>query len=318
MILNWKSLPWLYKVKSTFHSLNAWIAAPHWIIGGASIISNFIARCTRCRRLRGPLQEQKMADLPEDRVQPAPPFSYCAADYFGPWYVKEGRHQVKRYGVLFTCLASRAVHLEVANSLTVDSFINAYRCFVGRQGPVRQIHSDQGTNFVGARNELYQSLSEQENDKVRQELLKRNCDWVVYKMNVPHARHMGGIWERQIQTVRNILTAQLSHRGSQLDDESLCTFFAEAEAIVNCRPLTVDHLNITDGPVPLAPCQLLTMKSSVVLRHLVSSNEQTFIQERGGVVCSTLLMNFGTSGRPTTLSYCRRDKNGSRQEETWQ
>ena len=206
-----------------------------------------------------------MADLPEDRVQPAPPFSYCAADYFGPWYVKEGRRPVKRYGVLFTCLASRAVHLEVANSLTADSFINAYRRFVGRRGPVRQIRSDQGTNFVGARNELYQSLSEQENDKVRQELLKRNCDWVVYKMNVPHASHMGGIWERQIRTVRNILTALLSHHGSQLDDESLCTFFAEAEAIVNCRPLTVDDLNIVDGPVPLAPCQLLTMKSSVVL-----------------------------------------------------
>ena len=119
-----------------------------WIIGGASLISNFIARCTRCRKLRGPLQEQKMADLPEDRVQPAPPFSYCAVDYFGPWYVKEGCRQVKRYGVLFTCLASRALHLEVANSLTADSFINAYRRFVGRQGPVRQIRSDQGTNFI--------------------------------------------------------------------------------------------------------------------------------------------------------------------------
>ena len=236
-----------------------------WIIGGASVISNFIARCTRCRRLRGPLQEQKMADLPEDRVQPAPPFSYCAVDYFGPWYVKEGRRQLKRYGVLFTCLASRAVHLEVANSLTADSFINAYRRFVGRRGPVRQIRSDQGTNFVGARNELYQSLSEQENDKVRQELLKRNCDWVVYKMNAPHASHMGGIWERQIRTVRNILTALLSHHGTQLDDESLCTFFTEAEVIVNCRPLTVDDLANADGPVPLAPCQLLTMKSSVVL-----------------------------------------------------
>ena len=70
-------------------------------------------------------------------------------------------------------------------------------------------------------------------------------------MNVPHASHMGGVWERQIRMVLNILTALLSHHGSQLDDESLCTFFAEAEAIVNCRPL--------------APYQLLTMKSSVVL-----------------------------------------------------
>ena len=110
----------------------------------------------------------------EDRVQPAPSFSYCAVDYFGPWHVKEGRRQLKRYGVLFTSLASRAVHLEVANSLTANSFINAYRRFVGRRGPVRQLRSDQGTNFVGAKNELQQALAELDQDKVRQELLKRN------------------------------------------------------------------------------------------------------------------------------------------------
>lgn len=84
-------------------------------------------------------------------------------------------------------------------------------------------------------------------------------------MNMPHVTHMGGDWEHQIRTVHNILTALLSHHGSQLDDESLCTFFAEAEVIVNCRLLTTDDLNSADGPVPLAPCQLLTMKSSVVL-----------------------------------------------------
>ena len=124
------------------------------------------------------------------------PFSYCAVDYFGPWHVKEGRRQLKRYGVLFTCLAPRAVHLEVAYSLTADSFINAYRRFVGRRGPVRQLRSDQGTNFVGAKNELQQALAKLDQGKIRQELLKRNCDWVAYKVNVPHARHMGVVWER--------------------------------------------------------------------------------------------------------------------------
>ena len=72
-----------------------------WIIGGPSIISDFIAKCTRCQRLRGPLQEQKMADLPEDQVQPAPPFSYCAVDYFGPWYVEEGLCKVEVWSPLY-------------------------------------------------------------------------------------------------------------------------------------------------------------------------------------------------------------------------
>lgn len=118
------------------------------------------------------------------------PLFILAVDYFGPLYVKEARRQLKTYGVLFTCLSSRAVHLEAANSLTADSFINAYRRFVGRRGPFRQILSDQEANFVCAKNELQQALPERDHGKVRQELVKRNCDWLLYKMKVPHASHM--------------------------------------------------------------------------------------------------------------------------------
>ena len=175
--------------------------------------------------------------------------------------MKEGRGELKRYGVLFTCMASRAVHLEVANSLTADSFINVYRRFVGRRGPVRQIRSDQGTNFFGARNDLQEALSELDHDKIRQELLKRNCDWV----DVLHASHMAGAWEHQIRSVRNVLAALLSRHGSQLDDKSLSTFRVEAESIVNCRPLAVNDVSSPECLDPLTPNQLPTMKSSVVL-----------------------------------------------------
>ena len=92
-----------------------------------------------------------MANLPQDRLEPAPPFTFCGVDYFGPWHIKEGRKELKRYGVLFTCLASRAIHLETAKSLETDSFINALRRFLARRGPVQLLRSDQGTNFVGAK-----------------------------------------------------------------------------------------------------------------------------------------------------------------------
>ena len=101
-----------------------------------------------------------MADVPEDRLEPSPPFTFSAVDYFGPWFVKEGRKQLKGYGVLFTCLCCRSIHLEVSNTLSTDSFINAYGRFIGRRGQVRQLRSDQGTNFVGAMSELQQALSE--------------------------------------------------------------------------------------------------------------------------------------------------------------
>ncbi|XP_063604967.1 uncharacterized protein LOC134780266 [Penaeus indicus] len=84
-------------------------------------------------------------------------------------------------------------------------------------------------------------------------------------MNIPHASHMGGVWERQIRTVRNILIALLYHHGRQLDDESLRTFMVEAETIVNSRPLAVDNISSPYSSIPLTPNHLLTMKSKVVL-----------------------------------------------------
>ena len=133
------------------------------------------------QKLRGAVQEQRMSDLPEDRLEPTPPFTYCAVDYFGPFIIKDGRKELKCYGVLFTCMASRAVHIETANSLETDAFINALRRFICRRGLIRQLRSDQGTNFVGARTELAQALAEMDQEKIRTKLLEEQCDWISFK-----------------------------------------------------------------------------------------------------------------------------------------
>ena len=237
----------------------------YWIIGGSSSVSHHILSCVRCRKLCSSPQSQKMSDLPEDRLHQAPPFTYCAVDYFGPWIVQDKRKELKRYGILFTCMASRAIHLEVAHSLETDSFINALRRSICRRGPIRQLRSDQGTNFVGAKKELKEALGELDHNKIGKELLQNNCDWFSLKMNVPSASPMGGVWERQIRSVRNVLSVLLGTIGNLLNDESLSTFMCEAEAIVNSRPLTVDSLADPDSLAPLTPNHLLTMKSKIVL-----------------------------------------------------
>ena len=237
----------------------------YWVIGGSSSVSRCISKCVTCRKLRGALQEQKMANLPEDRLEPAPPFTHCGVDYFGPWLIKVGRKELKRYGVLFTCLSSRAIHLEVSATLETDSFINALRRFINRRGPVRTIRCDQGSNLVGAKNELQKALSSMDQTRVRHFLLERNCDWIEFQLNVPSASHMGGVWERQIRTARNVLSVLLDQCGSQLNDESLQTFMTEVEAVVNSRPLTVENLTSPDALKPLTPNHLLTGKSRVVL-----------------------------------------------------
>lgn len=199
-----------------------------------------------------------MANLPRERMATTPSFRYCGMDCFGPFYVKEGRKELKRYGLLLTCMCSRAVHVEILDDLSTDAFINALRAFIAIRGPVRQLRSDQGTNFVGARREFADTLKE-----INQEHLKEfGCEFI---MNTPSASHMGGIWERQIRTIRSVLTSILDQSAQRLDGASLRTFLYEVMPIVNSRPLSTEYLNDPSGPQPLTPNHILTMKTSIIL-----------------------------------------------------
>ena len=88
-----------------------------------------------------------MSDLPIERLTPSPPFTYVGADCFGPFLVRDNRKELKRYGVLFTCMASRAIHLEVLDDMTSDDVVNAVRRLVAIRGPIRPLRSDQGSKF---------------------------------------------------------------------------------------------------------------------------------------------------------------------------
>lgn len=103
-----------------------------------------------------------MSDLPTERVELSPPFSYCGLDVFGPFLLKSGRKEHKRYSLILTCFCSRAVHVEMLDDLSTDAFINGLRCFIALicTKLVRHIRCDQGTNFIGAKNELNTALKE--------------------------------------------------------------------------------------------------------------------------------------------------------------
>lgn len=131
-----------------------------------------------------------MANLPEDRVCPSePPFSHVGVNCFGPLLVRRGRSAVKRYGVLFTCLQVRAVHIEVAHSLDTDSFIHALRRFIARRGQPQRIRSDNGSNFVRGEKELREAIQDWNQQKIHDFLLAKNIEWVF---NPPTGSHHGG------------------------------------------------------------------------------------------------------------------------------
>ena len=213
-------------------------------------------RCVVCKSTRGLPLQQKMSDLPKERTEPTPPFTHVGVDLFEPFVVKDRRTEIKRWGVIFTCLYSRAIHLELIDDLSTDSFINTLRCFQAIRGPVRTLFCDQGTNFIGTKNKLDKEMKEIDNENLRNYILENKLE---FKFNTPSASHRGGIWERQIRTVRSILNNILNKYHGRLDTSTLRTTLYETMAIVNSRPLTADTLSSPDVAI-VTPNHLLTGK----------------------------------------------------------
>lgn len=138
-----------------------------WILGCGNVVSSHIYKCVKCRRYKITTEVQQMANLPEERTETSPPFTYCGLDYFGPFLVKEGRKEVKRYGLLFTCLCSRGVRVETLDDMTSDALMNVLRMLNATRGPVHQLRCDQRTNFIGARREFSELLKGMDPERQR-------------------------------------------------------------------------------------------------------------------------------------------------------
>jgi hypothetical protein len=246
-----------------------------WITQGTAAVKRVIGRCFDCRRRHAPAMEQPMADLPEDRINPKSPFSSVGVDYFGPFLVRIGRRTEKRYGCIFSCLVSRAIHIEIAYSLDSDSFINALQRFIARRGVPSVIRSDNGSNFVSANKELRRMLENWNQSKIINHLSQSHCEWIF---NPPAASHWGGTWERQIRTVRQIINGILKEQA--LNDESLQTLMCLVESIMNGRPIT----NISTDPSDLealTPNHLLIMRPGAIAPPgIFSKNDNDYAKRR--------------------------------------
>lgn len=232
----------------------------YWIINGRTTIRRVLNSCFKCRRHTAPLCDQRIAELPQSRVTPGePPFTYVGVDIFGIFYVKHKRSLEKRYGCIFTCFALRAIHIEVTHSLDTTSFINALQRFISRRGQPKEITSDNGGNFVGAERELREDIKGWNQRKIHDFLLQKHVKW---RFNPPAASHMGGVWERQIRTVRKVLRALMKEQ--TVDDETLSTLMCLVEGIVNGRPITTVSEDPNDYEA-LTPNHMLLLRAGPAL-----------------------------------------------------
>lgn len=220
----------------------------YWVLRLRPTTRAIIRRCLFCRMKTQTPPHPRTGDLPACRLaHHKRPFSFTGVDYFGPLSVTVGRTRQKRYVAIFTCLTTRAIHLEVASSLSADSAVMAVRRMIARRGCPTEIWSDNGTNLKGADKELRQAIDA----ATAEEAAKRTIAW---RYIPPGAPFMGGAWERMVRSVKTALTATLHERHPT--EEVLNTLLAEVEYTVNSRPLTHVSVSIED-PEALTPNHFL-------------------------------------------------------------
>jgi len=186
-----------------------------------------------------------MGQLPKERVTPSRPFLHSGVDYAGPLTLKTWRGKnartYKAYIVLFICLSTSAVHIEIVSDYSSEAFIAAYKRFTGRRGICSVLFSDCGTNFIGANSELKRlfTVATTESQKMAALLAKDGTQW---KFNPPLAPHFGGKWEAGVKSVKYYLKRVVGE--TILTYEEMNTFLIQIEAILNSRPVTP----ISDDP----------------------------------------------------------------------
>ncbi|XP_076302063.1 uncharacterized protein LOC143220282 [Lasioglossum baleicum] len=238
--------------KSTMHggvqsTLGA-IRQRFWIPRGRAIVKGTIHKCLTCLRWRAEPAGQLMGELPKHRVTPSRPFHATAVDYAGPIWLRttsgRGHKAYKGFLVVFVCMVTKAVHLEVASDYSAEAFLAAFRRFVSRRGICAHLYSDCGTNFKGADSELRRlfNAKNRENHSLREEMSKLRTEW---HFNPPSAPHFGGLWEAAVKSTKHHLRRTIGE--ARLTFEEMTTLLTQVEACLNSRPLAA----LSDDPSDL-------------------------------------------------------------------
>ncbi|KAI4903701.1 hypothetical protein NFI96_008893, partial [Prochilodus magdalenae] len=169
----------------------------YWVLQGREAVHRHQRKCTDGRKWRGCPNPPRMADLPPARLRIYKPAFYSTGvDCFGPFVIKVGHRNEKRWGILFKCMTSRAVYIDLLARLYLDSFLMALRRFMARRGRPHEILCDQGTNFRGGEKDLQESFAVLHPD-LQAQLASQQ---IKVKFNPPNAPHFGGGWEREIRS----------------------------------------------------------------------------------------------------------------------
>ncbi|KAL5490750.1 hypothetical protein EMCRGX_G015929, partial [Ephydatia muelleri] len=218
-----------------------------WVVKGRSIVRKLLHKCVDCKKVDGkPYASSLPPPLPEFRVTQSTPFAFTGLDYAGPLYLKGTGDKV--WVCLFTCCATKALHLDLVVDMTTEAFIRCFKRFVARRGIPRVIISDNSKTFKSADKVIAEILNHPEIEELISGIR------VKWNFNLEKAPWWGGFFERLVKSTKRCLKKTIGT--TKLSYEELHTVLVEVEAILNSRPLT--YVSSEDLEEPLTPSHLLT------------------------------------------------------------
>ncbi|KAI5756181.1 hypothetical protein M8J77_022798 [Diaphorina citri] len=248
----------------------------YWIPHGRSTVKSVLHRCPTCRKgnCYGPYETPEFSFYPDYRLNKNLPFSVSGVDYFGPLYTKDNDSIIPVWCLLFTCLTTRAVHLEVVESETSSDLFLAFRRFIARRGGCSTLLSDNAQQFKLLKKavETIYSLNE------FQDLLNDNK--IEFKFTSPLSPWAGGTFERLISITKQCLRKSIGR--ILVSRKQLETLMVEIEYVVNSRPLGYyanEDLIITpnhflclkkDSLLPAGLPSNVTLPGSVTFKNLIA------------------------------------------------
>ena len=217
-----------------------------------------------------------MPPFPSERVTEAVPFTFTGIDYCGPLFIKSKPETSKVWICLFTCLVTRAVHLELIHSMTTEDFLLGLRRFLASRGKPREIISDNAGQFKLA-SETVRKLWEQilTHSDVISYVANENINWRFIAELAPW---MGGFYERLIGLLKRSLRKTIGRLC--LSNEQLLTILKETEAVLNSRPLVYigDDIHST---IALTPAHFLTLNPRIGIPNFeqINADDQDYNPE---------------------------------------
>lgn len=228
---------------------------------------------------------------------------------FGPLIVKMFRRQLKRYGIIFTCMTTRAVHLEMVESMEMESFLRAYSRFVVHKGKPTHCYSDNETNFTSAAKEISDGIASWNKAEFISKEATKQTTW---HFNPSYAPHFGGAWERLIRSAKTALAAVL--HGQTTTDEVLRTALTLVQGLLNSRPLT--HVSVDPhDPEALTPYHLLIGRANPYVPLNIVDERDVNCRQRYRAALA-LAKQFGIAGSGNISRARLNDGNGWNTGET--